>query len=139
MDTITNKEVYDHLKAHEYLEYGSVIPIQLFRDICGIDTITTGTKKEFDDISLQELGYAGYLRNILLNQGKYLKGERDSYRVLLPSENQGQIISIMNSASSKLKRAIKLDNNTPAEYKCSNQDMVRMHMKQERINEKMKK
>ncbi len=131
MEEVTNKEVYDHLTAHGYLEYGSVIPIKLFRDICDIETITTGTKKEFDDIALRELGYAGYIRNILLNDGKYLKGERDSYRVLLPSENAGQIMSIMNSASNKLKRAIKLNKYTPAKYKISTQDEVRMHMKQD--------
>jgi hypothetical protein len=80
-----------------------------------------------------ELNYASYIRNILLNQGKYFKGERDSYRVLLPSENQGQIMSLTNSASNKLKRAIKLNNNTPSEYKCSNNDNVRMIMQQESI------
>lgn len=134
---ITNREVYEHLKAHSYLDYGSVIPLQLFRDICEIETITTGTKSDFDDIALKELGYASYIRNILLNNGKYFKGEKNSYRVLLPSENAGQIMSLMNSASNKLKRGIKLNNTTPAEYQCSHQDNVRMVMKQDEIKDSL--
>ncbi len=130
MEETTNQTVYDHLRAHGYFEYGSVIPIQLFRDICNIETITTGTKQDFDAIALQELGYAGYIRNKLLNDGKYFKGERDSYRILLPSENAGQILSFMNSASNKLKRGIKLNNNTPTTHKIQTSDEVRMFMKQ---------
>ena len=133
MEAVSNRTVYEQLEAHGYLAYGAVIPIQMFRDFCDIETIVTGTKKEFDDIALQELNYASYIRNSLLNQGKYFKGERDSYRVLLPSENQGQIMSFTNSASNKLKRAIKLNANTPTEYRCSNQDEVRMIMKRESI------
>ncbi len=130
MCAISNTEVYEHLNAHKYLDYGSVIPIQLFRDLCGIETIEIGTKAEFDNISLLELNYAGYIRNRLLNEGKYFKGEKDSYRILLPSENAGQVMSLTNSASNKLKRALKLNSTTPPEYKISNNDEVRIIMKQ---------
>ncbi len=128
-----NQEIYEHLLAHSYFEYGAVIPIQLFRDLCEIETISTGTKEEFDSIALTELGYAGYIRNRLLNEGKYLKGERDSYRVLLPSENAGQVLSLMNSANNKLKKGIKLNAHTPAKHKIQSNDEVRMMMKAEDI------
>jgi hypothetical protein len=128
-EPVSNKSVYEHLKAHDYLEYGSVIPLKLFRDLCGIENITTGSKEDFDRVALQELGYAGYIRNKLLNEGKYFKGEKDSYRVLLPSENAGQIMSFMTSADNKLKRGLKLNKNTPPDYRISPNDEVRAFMK----------
>ena len=139
MEKITNKEVYTTLQAHNYLDYGSVIPIKLFRDLCNIETLDTGTKEQFDDIALAELGYANYIRNKLLHEGKYLKGERDSYRVLLPSENAGQVMALTNSASNKLKKAIKLNSTTPVEYKIQTNDEARMMMKNDDIDSRRKK
>ena len=139
METKSNKEIYDFFKSHKYLEYGSIIPVQLFRDVCGIETIEIGSRADFDNMALSELNYANYIRNKLLNEGKYLKGERDSYRILLPSENAGQIMSLMNSASNKLKRSIKLNSNTPAEYKIPTNDEVRIFMKNEDIKNQRQK
>ncbi len=139
MSKISNKELYTNLKAHNYLDYGSVIPLELFRDLCGIDTILTGTKADFDSIALQELSYATYIRDKLLNEGKYLKGEKDSYRVLIPSENIGQVLSLINSASNKLKRGMKLNRNTPPEFKINPSDEVRIIMKEQDIKKQKQK
>ena len=47
----------------------------------------------------------------------------------MPSENATQVFSYMESADRKLKRAIKLNKNTPAEHKIPNRDEVRIFMK----------
>ena len=134
--SLSQKEVYEILKAHKFLEYGAHISGKQFRDICGIESIEIGTQNEFNRIALAELGYAGYIRNILLNEGKYFKGERDDYRVLLPSENAEQVLSYMNSADNKLKRGLKLNRNTPVKFKINSNDEVRAILKQESIKNK---
>jgi len=133
-------DVYALLLDMGVLEYGGVISSTNFRKLCGIDEVITGTKKEFDCQSLQELNYIGFIRDRLLNQGKYIKQVGENYRVLLPSENHSQIMSMMESADSKLKKAIKLDKNTPVDLKVTTDtDMVRMVMKRESIRKRTNK
>ena len=98
-------------------EYGAYISGAEFRNLCDIEEIEVGHRSDFDSQSLKELGFADKVRNRLLNEGKYFKQERDNYRVLLPSENAAQVMSYMNSADNKLKRGIKLNKNTPSQYK----------------------
>ena len=125
-------DIYTELKDAGHFEYGSVIERQFLRASFGIDEIDyPAMQNEIDNQSLQELGVTDYIRNQLLNEGKYLKGERKTYRVLLPSENAGQVMSYMTSADNKLKRGIKLNKNTPTEYKINSNDEVRMMMKRQ--------
>ena len=56
--------------------------------------------------------------------------------MLLPSENAAQVLSYMNSADNKLKRGLKLNKNTPTEYKITSNDEVRAIMKREFIKDK---
>lgn len=119
------------------LEYGSSITGKEFRSMCDIDEVEVGTKAEFDSMGLQELGYADYIRKNLLDEGKYFKQERDGYRILTPSENIGQVEAYMKAADGKLKRGIKLSQNTPVLQKSSNQDVVRMMMKKESIRRRL--
>ena len=127
---------FEQLRETGLLEYGSVIESELFRQIFGIDEITyPATRQDIETQALRELSCADYVRDKLLNEGKYFKGERDSYRILLPSENAGQVLSYMNSADRKLKRAIKLNKNTPPEFKINSNDEVRAVMKRESIKD----
>ena len=96
------------------------------------------TRAEIQTASLAELVATDYMRSKLLNRGKYLKGERDSYRVLLPSENAGQVLAYMKAADGKLKRGLKLNRNTPVQYKVNSQDEVRIMMKSDDIKDKIK-
>ena len=108
------------------LEYGSTIDVKEFRSFFGIKYPEQATKSEFDSLALEELSCADFVRNILLNEGKYFKLDGASYRVLLPSENMHQVELMMKSSDKKLKRAIKLSKNTPAEYKegASNKEVL---------------
>ncbi len=137
---MTKNDLMDILSEHGFLDYGSVISAKELRDFCDIEEIEQGSKDDFDRVALQELTYVDYIRNRLLNEGKYFKGERNNYRVLLPSENAEQVLSYMSSADKKLKRGIKLNKNTPVKYKINSNDEVRAMMKMENIkNEKRSK
>lgn len=109
----THRDLYDYLKAEGLLEYGSVIPSSLVHDLLGLEVPAIGTKAQFDRLSLIELAAMDYVRNMLLNSGKYLTGTPSGYRILLPSENAAQVEQYISSADKKLNRALKLCRNTP--------------------------
>lgn len=109
----THRDLYDYLKAEGLLEYGSVIPSSLVHDFLGLEVPAIGTKAQFDRLSLIELAAMDYVRNMLLNSGKYLTGTPSGYRILLPSENAAQVEQYISSADKKLNRALKLCRNTP--------------------------
>lgn len=108
-----HRDLYDYLKAEGLLEYGSVIPSSIVHEFLGLEVPAIGTKAQFDRLSLLELAAVDYVRNILLNSGKYLTGTPSGYRILLPSENAAQVEQYISSADKKLIRALKLCRNTP--------------------------
>ena len=112
-----SKALYEGLKESGLIGYGQVILGSVIRAILNIEIPAIGTKKEFDELSLKEMGAVDYVRNILLGQGKYLSSEKGDYRILLPSENKRQVDIYMNHADKKLKRALKLSRNMPNEDK----------------------
>ncbi len=131
-----NRDIYQIMKDRGSFEYGTIINGSELRHAFDIEGVVyPAMKKDIDRVELEELSAADYIRNRLLNEGKYFKQSRDSYRVLLPSENAAQVISYMNSADNKLKRGIKLNKNTPSEYKISSNDEVRAILKIESIKE----
>jgi hypothetical protein len=80
-----------------------------------------------------------YVRKILLREGKYLAQTKGNYRILLPSENAAQVESYMSSADKKLKRALILSKNTPADTKTmrdADQVQARIIVKRESIKDK---
>lgn len=93
-------------------EYGSDIPTALVHEVLGIEVPAYAAKAVYDRLAMIELAAIDYCRNVLLGQGKYLAGTRTGYRILLPSENCGQIDSYMSSADRKLSRALKLSRNS---------------------------
>lgn len=125
-----NSDIISQLREEGLLEYGSVISGKKLRHTAGIEEIEyPAMKSEIEQQALQELSVVEYIRNKLLNEGKYIRGSRDSYRILLPSENAAQVLSYMKAADRKLKRGLKLNQNTLPEYKINSQDEVRAIMK----------
>jgi hypothetical protein len=129
-----SKELLTYLRVNGLTEYGAFISEETVRECLGIEFPEVATKKEFDAIALQELGAIDYVRGALINEGKYIKGILNGYRVLTPSENAGQVEAYMSSADGKLRRAIKLAKNTPKiadGSKCNSE--LRALMKREAI------
>lgn len=114
------EDVLHTLNEQGLLEYGAQFSADYFRDLCGIVEPITGTKKQFDAVSLAELSAIDFLRNVLLEKGRYIKKDGDNYRVLLPSENAKQSDLMRTSARKKLNKAKKLEENTP-------QDAIKKH------------
>lgn len=108
-----HRELYAELSTRGLLDYGAVIPSSVVRGTLGLEFPNIGTKSEFDRLSLLELAAIDYVRNVLLGQGRYIAGTTTGYRVLLPSENAGQIEQYMSAADKKLSRALKLSRNSP--------------------------
>ena len=134
--TDIGKEMYATLKREGMLEYGSIILSEQVRRIAGIVEPDTGTKKEFQDVALRELAITDYVRNILLGEGKYLKGTPAGYRILLPSENSKQVELYMGSADSKLRRALKLARNSPQGDFSLDGDVARLSAKRRSLKAK---
>jgi hypothetical protein len=123
-----------YLREYGLDDYGSVILTEKVRDVLGLEYPEVGTKKEFDALALAELSAVDYVRNALLNEGKYFASSNGNYRVLLPSENAQQIESYMSGADRKLHRALKLARSAPATdgYKSDN-TLARILLKRESI------
>lgn len=109
----TYRDLLHYLIDEGLTEYGASFPKQLVYDLLGLEVPERGTQKQYSEIALVELAATDYVRNYLLGQGKYLAGTPTGYRVLLPSENAGQIESYVSQADKKLARALKLSRNTP--------------------------
>ena len=126
-----SKELLAALRGRGLLEYGSVMKGEEVRDILGIEYPEVGTKKDFDEVALAELGAVDYVRNILLGEGKFIASHQGDYRILLPSENKRQVDAYMQQADRKLRRARKLSSNTPPaeSYTPSANHDVRLAMK----------
>lgn len=107
------QDFYDALNGMDLLEYGAAISREQVWNLLGLHVPAVGTMKEFAAIQLRELGAIDYVRGVLLNSGKYLAGTASGYRILLPSENAGQIENYISSADRKLNRALKLSRNSP--------------------------
>ena len=136
MTDTTNKEFYAWFVENGYSTYGAEVPVEVVQAFLGIEYPETASKKLYDTLTLIELGYIDYVRNMLLNDGKYLTNSRGVYRVLLPSENAAQVERYVSGASKRLNRALKLSKNTPAEYKKPNDDTaIRIELKKKSIQE----
>lgn len=130
-----NKSLYEAMKQQGLTEYGSVILGPWVQRVLDITYPAVGTRSEFEKLALQELNAIDYVRNILLNEGKYLRADNGNYRILLPSENAAQVEKYMGAADKKLNRAMKLYKNTPV-VDTSTQDhqlQARIFMKQDTV------
>jgi hypothetical protein len=110
------KTLYETLLNSSELEYGSTFKRSRVLDIMGIEDIEFGTQKEFQVQELAELSGIGYMRNILINQGKWIIRKGETYRILHPSENSSQIDSFMRSGSNAYLKASKLAKSTDPRF-----------------------
>lgn len=117
------------LEERNLLEFGSDIPTELVHQLLDIEMPRYAAKEVYDRLAMIELAAIDYCRNILLGQGKYLSGTRTGYRILLPSENKGQIDAYMSSADRKLSRALKLSRNSIADTVVHDQTEARIMLK----------
>lgn len=132
------KEYIDNLEKMGLIKYGSVIPGDIIRSMAGIDLPETGTREQFRDAALKELSVSDYIRGRLISRGMYLSATKGDYRILSAGENQNQIYSYMKSADSKLKRAMRLYDNTPKEH-MDNTVKARIHLRESAIREQKKR
>lgn len=109
------KELLSLLREMKMTEYGTFIEASLVQEVLGIEMPESASRREFAKLEIIEMAAIDYCRAHLLNEGKYIKQVPNGYRILLPSENLGQIESYMDSADRKLSRALKLSRNTPRE------------------------
>lgn len=127
------RTLFEEIESRGLTAYGSVIDANMIRHHLGIVHPEVAPKAVYDKLALAELGAIDYVRNILLNQGKYITSTPSGYRILLPSENAKQVDLYVSSADKKLGRALKLHRNTPKETaQVSDQTEVRIALKQQR-------
>lgn len=117
------------LRDNELTEYGADIPAALVHKELEIEIPSYAAKAVYDRLAMLELAAIDYCRNVLLGEGKYLAGTRTGYRILLPSENKGQVDSYMQSADKKLARALKLSRNSVADAVVHDQTEARIMLK----------
>ncbi len=124
------KDLFNELRALGKLEYGSHIKGTFFRSLCDIPEMRSGSYEDFKKVELEELKFSGYIRDQLLKEGKYFKGNGDDYLILLPSQNKKQTKNMFESAAKKYRRGIQLNNNTPlSEDRIDYQDEIRAKVK----------
>lgn len=124
-----SKELFAALEAKGLTEYGAIIPADFIRGVLGLVLPEVGRKADFDAVALAEMSGVDYVRNILLGQGKYLASSSGNYRILLPSENARQVEQYVSQADRKLRRALKLNRNTPQVHAAPHQTDARIVMK----------
>ena len=133
-------EFYAFLERKEYLQFGSVIPVQIIHESLGIVYPETGTREDFKTLELYELNVTDHIRRLLLKRGMYLEKSGSAYRILLPSENANKVAKMMNAADRKLRRASTLLKNTPVEAASGSPDntAIRIAAKRDSISEAQK-
>jgi hypothetical protein len=130
------KGLLQWLRDHNLDDYGATIPGEKVREALSIEMPEYGTYRDFQSAIVEELEAVSYVRKVLLNEGKYLRGDKGSYRVLLPSENASQVQKYMEEADRKIKRGLLLSRTTPVEHKDIRDDTeVRAYMRQQSIKE----
>lgn len=107
------RELLATLSDAGLLGYGAVVPRSVVHDTLGIRVPETAPKRVYDALAVREVSAVDYVRAQLLNAGKFFAETPDGYRVLLPSENVGQIERYIEHADRKLARALKLSRMSP--------------------------
>jgi hypothetical protein len=106
-------ELLQTLRDAGLTDFGSVIPAATVRQALNLTMPDVGTKADFDRVALAELAAIGYVRHHLLDEGKYITAERDTYRILLPSENAQQVEAYLEASNRKRRKGLRLLRSTP--------------------------
>lgn len=125
------QKLLDFFRTHHFDHYGEVVSGDTVRKVLEIELPAIGTRCQFQSAAMAELSAVDVVRKALLKEGKYLSAVKGDYRVLLPSENALQVMSYMESADRKLKRALILSKNTPggAQSEANQQTQARIVLK----------
>lgn len=129
-------DLMEWFRANGYDRYGAVVTKEQVLAFLEIDVPLVGTWQDFRRVEIALLDPIRYLRDMLMREGKYLKGDKDVFRVLLPSENMAQVRSFEESARKKLRRAATLSAATPAMHKDVHDNTeIRLAMKLDSIKD----
>lgn len=134
--TVANQDFFAWFVEQGHSAYGAEVDEDTVRAFLGLVYPPMASKKTYDALVLRELNYIDYVRNQLLNDGKYLTNSRGVYRILLPSENAAQVDRYISGANKRLNRALKLSRNTPVEHKKTRDDTeARVALKKKSLQE----
>lgn len=111
-----SSDLFDHLELMGCLSYGGTFTRSMVLDAMDVEIILEGTREDFQEMDLAELEAVGYIRNVLINQGKWVVRKGETYRVLMPSENEGQIRAFSQRGDRAYLKATKLAKSTPPEF-----------------------
>ena len=130
--SVEAKKLFAFLDEKGLLEYGSVIPVSMVREVADLQYPESGSYKEFKELELRELSIVGWMKDKLLNEGKTIVQRGDSYRIPLASENAYEAERLHAAANRKTARAEKLLRNTPLPpHQRPNNSRTRSQRKQE--------
>lgn len=110
------RDFFAALRAKKMTDYGAEIPRTFLLETLGIEEPQIATREEWQRLELQEMAVVDYVRNLLIDQGKYLERTRSGYRIALPSENMAQVDAYMSAADKKIRRGQRLLRATPEPY-----------------------
>ena len=122
LSTAEKTAIVEEMEAAEMLGYGKIIPTdELMRcfgfTFTSLEDLEQMAMKDALEIADREkveaAGLGIFVCHWLIEHGRYLKKVHKNYRVLMPSENQGQADSYLRSAKKKQARALKLLKTVP--------------------------
>ncbi|MCE5180559.1 MAG: hypothetical protein LLG15_02035 [Betaproteobacteria bacterium] len=114
-----NTLLLDWMRACGRDDYGSFITADEVRAVLGIEVPKIGTLADFKKAMLLELAAVSDARQVLIEEGKYLKQDRGDYRILLPGENAKQASEMILKADRRIVKAQKLIRATPTRTEAS--------------------
>jgi hypothetical protein len=118
------ESVFNALTNEGVFEYGAMIHKEELLKYFGIQPLSedeanklsfTAIKTRIQEDALQELAVTDFIRDRLLDEGKYFYRNGKMYCVALPSQNSEKADAYLKSAQRKIKRASRLLANTPKE------------------------
>lgn len=118
------EEITNTLLAAGTFDYGAIMqPVELLNHY-GIDLqadedmagwSVSDIRKQITRNALTELALVDKIRDILIDEGRYIGKTKGVYRVYLPSENEQVSSNYLRSASRKTSKASRLRQATPVE------------------------
>jgi hypothetical protein len=137
--TTPGEKLWSILREQDRTHYGDRFPISLVHSALGILVPKVGSRRDFERIALIELAAIDYVKNRLVDEGKWLTRQGSEYYIPLPSENAHFIDNMLASAQRKLKRARRLRSNTQAEEATTDQTASKILMIEDSVKSARKR
>ena len=118
------KSKIENLMNDGVFDFGSIIPNDIITSSFELNKLTEAEynsmtlkhiRKRIESDTLVELNVIGMIRNILLNEGRYITKIKENYRVCLPSENYDIAEKYFNEGNRKFNKARRLLKNSRSE------------------------